>query len=95
MGQFLGSAARIYAALAEGEADVRDFSRDGFSEFAVGTYGHGFVKSVEKVFPELGQVSVIDLTMLEASNSSFKQALSGLQVATHSLTRLCECSIQG
>jgi hypothetical protein len=93
LGQFLGSAARIYAALATGEADVGDFSRDDFSDFVVSTYGHGFVKSVEKVFPELGRVSDIGPAMLEASNSSFKQALSDLQVAIHSLTRLCECSM--
>src|SRR5271156_4443823 len=93
LGAFLGSAARIFAALARGEADVGDFSREGFAEFVDGTYGHGFVKSVENIFPELGRINDLGSVMLEASNASFKQALSNLQVAIDSLMRLCECDI--
>jgi hypothetical protein len=92
-GEFLGSAARIFAALARGEADVGDFSRKDFSEFVDGTYGHGFVKSVENIFPELGRLNDLGSVMLKASNTSFKQALSNLQMAIESLMLLCECRI--
>jgi hypothetical protein len=91
LGDFLGSAARIFAALARGEADVGDFSREDFAEFVDGTYGHGFVKSVENIFPELGRINGIGPVMLEASKASFKQALSNLQEAIDSLMSLCEC----
>jgi hypothetical protein len=93
LGEFLGSAARIFAALARGEADVGDFSREDFAEFVDGTYGHGFVKSVEKIFPELGRLNDLGSVMLEASNTPFRQALSNLQMAIDSLMRLCECGI--
>lgn len=93
LGQFLGSAARIFAALAKAEADVGDFSRLDYAEFIDGTYGHGFVKSVGNIFPELGRLNDLGSVMLEASNTSFKQALSALQMAIDSLMRLCDCSI--
>ena len=93
LGEFLGSAARIFAALAEGEADVGEFSRIDFADFAYGTYGHGFVKSVGNVFPELDRVDGLEAIMLDASNASFKQALSSLQVLIDSLVRLCECDM--
>ena len=93
LGEFLGSAARIFAALAGGEADVGEFSRADFAEFVYGTYGHGFVKSVGEVFPELDRVDGLDGIMLDASNASFKQALSNLQILINSLVRLCECDI--
>ena len=93
LGEFLGSAARIFAALAGGEADVGEFSRVDFAEFVYGTYGHGFAKSVGNVFPELGRVDGLDAIMLDASNASFKQALSNLQMLIDSLVRLCECNI--
>ena len=93
LGEFLGSAARIFAALAEGEADVGEFSRADFAEFVYDTYGHGFVKSVGNVFPELDRVDGLETTMLDASNASFKQAFSSLQVLIDSLVRLCECDI--
>ena len=93
LGEFLGSAARIFAALAGGEVDVGVFSRVEFAEFVYGTYGHGFVKSVGKVFPELDRVDGLDAIMLDASNASFKQALSSLQMSIDSLMRLCECDI--
>ena len=90
MGEFLGSAARIFAALAEGEADVGEFSRADFADFVHGTYGHGFVKSFGNVFPELDRVDGLDAIMLDASNPSFKQALSSLQMSIDSLVRPCE-----
>jgi hypothetical protein len=71
LGEFLGGSARIYAALARGEADVGDFSGGDFAEFAEGTYGHKFVKGVESIFPELGCVDGLGPVMLKASNTSF------------------------
>lgn len=74
-GEFLGSAARISAALAGGEADVGDFSREDFADFVHDTYGHGFVKNIGEILPELDRVRDLNTAMLEASNTSFKQAV--------------------
>ena len=90
-GEFLGSAARIYAGLAEGEADVGNFSRRCFTEFIDSTYGYGFINSTGLIFPELGRIKDLDEAMQKASGTSFRRAMSCGQLAIESLTRLCEC----
>jgi hypothetical protein len=91
LGNFLGSAARVYAALARGEPDVGRFQRMYFGDFIDGTYGRGFVDSVGRIFPELGRIEDLRSVMLRALNNSFEQALTNLQMAIDSLIRLCEC----
>ena len=91
LGEFLGSTARIYAALARGEPDVGRFQRIYFGDFIDGTYGRGFVDSVGSIFPELGRLEDLRSTMLGALNKSFEQSLTNLQAAISSLTSLCEC----
>lgn len=90
-GEFLGSAARIYAGLAEGEADVANFSRRCFTGFIDSTYGYGFVNSAGLIFPELGRIKDLDEAMQIASGTSFRRAVSNVQLAIESLMRLCEC----
>ena len=91
LGEFLGSAARVYAALARGEPDVGHFQRIYFGDFIDGTYGQGFVDSVGSIFPELGRLEDLHSAMLRALNNSFEQSLTNLQRAISSLTSLCEC----
>lgn len=91
LGEFLGSTARVYAALAEGEPDVAPFRRIYFGDFVDGTYGQGFVDSVGIIFPELGRLEDLRPVMLRAMKNSFEQSLTNLQAAISSLTSVCEC----
>jgi hypothetical protein len=91
LGEFLGSAARVYAALARGEPDVGRFRRIYFGDFIDGTYGQGFVDSVGSIFPELGRLEDLRSAMLRALSNSFEQSLTNLQKAISSLASLCEC----
>lgn len=91
LGGFLGSTARVYAALARGEPDVGNFQRVYFGDFIDGTYGQGFVDSVGSIFPELSRLEDLRSTMMGALNNSFKKSLTNLQTAISSLTSLCEC----
>lgn len=93
LGSYLGSAARIFAALARGEADVGEFSRLYFGDFVDGAYGRGFIENVGAIFPELERVEHFEKIMLKAFNNSVEHALSNLQVAVTSLTDLCECGL--
>ena len=91
LGEFLGSAARVYAALAKGESDVGHFERMYFGDFTDGTYGQGFIDSVGNIFPELGRLEELRSNMLRALNNSFERSLTNLQRAISSLTSVCEC----
>jgi hypothetical protein len=95
LGEFLGSAARVYAALARGEPDAGPFQRIYFGDFIDSTYGEGFVYSVGSIFPELGRLEDLHSAMLRGLNTSFKQSLTNLQAAICSLTSLCECGFCG
>jgi hypothetical protein len=90
-GEFLGSAARIYAALAQAETDVANFSRQCFADFIDSTYGYGFIKSTKSIFPELGRIKDLESAMQNSMRSSSTEALSKIELVTSSLTRLCEC----
>jgi hypothetical protein len=91
LGEFLGSAARIYAALAKGETDVANFSRHCFADFIDSTYGYGFIKSTKSVFPELGRIKDLESAMQNSMSVSPTRALSNIELVISSLTRLCEC----
>lgn len=93
LGEFLGSAARIYAALARGEVDVGDFARDLFTTFIDGTYGQGFIENVSSIFPELGRIKELGPVMLRALNNPVQRALTNLQTSVDSLMRLCQCEL--
>ena len=78
-----GSAARIYLALAKGEADVGGFSRADFFDFVEGTYGKGFATNINAVFPELANAkiahgirSTLSKTVREARSIFEESALS-------------------
>ena len=56
LGGFLGSTARIYRALALGEATTIKFSRQSFINFAEASYGPGFIDSAMSSFAELSRL---------------------------------------
>ncbi|MCJ1240240.1 hypothetical protein MMC14_008240 [Varicellaria rhodocarpa] len=52
----------------------------------------GYIESVERVFPELGQVERLREIMLKHSQSSFTDADNRFQVVVQTLKRLCGCA---
>jgi hypothetical protein len=93
LGDFLGSAARILAALAKGEPDVAYFERDRFVDFAEVSYGQGFLDSAVDIFPELGRVPNLPQVMSNARHQTFNDALKCLEKTLESLQHLCKCPI--
>ena len=91
-GKFLGSAARIHRALAEGEADVASFSRRAYANFPEASYGRGFVSSTISLFPELGRSTVLCETMQIAAEDSFDNALRSVELTMHNLSTACQCN---
>jgi hypothetical protein len=92
-GVFLGSAARIYAAIACGEASVGKFSRKEFFHFAPTAYGVGYIETVTRVFPELTRTTELVDTMMDCQLYAFEKAFDSLETCVHSMKNLCDCSI--
>jgi len=92
-GAFLGSTARIYAALASGEPNVSAFSRVRFIESTQFSHGKGFINSVISIFPELERIRGLYDSMERALNSSFDIALQGVEQAAQSLRNTCYCDL--
>ena len=93
VGEFLGSAARIYGALANAEEDVAEFSRSDYIDFAEASYGRGYTASVEKTFPELACGEGLREIMFKQLQKSVGGAVVCLELAVQNLKRLCACSI--
>ena len=92
--EFLGSAARIYSALAVGEADlgVFDDCRESFSGYLDNSHGPGLVSSIMDTFPELGTLEGFLKSTQNAQGTSFQQAVASCQRSVSSIVRYCECS---
>jgi hypothetical protein len=88
--KFLGSFARISMALAEGEADVGDYSRQDFINFAEASYGQGFVDSSQTLFPELARPDLRN-KMQSVLSLSFSEAQSYLEESGLTFQRSCSC----
>lgn len=93
LGGFLGSAARIYAAIARGEAAIGKFSRKEFFHFAPTAYGVGYIETLTRVFPELTQATKLVDTMMECQLYAFEKAFDLLESCVHNMKNLCDCSI--
>lgn len=91
LGDFFGSAARVYQALALGESEVGNFSRKAYINFVESSYGIGFINSVVSIFPELKRVSGLFDEMQLALNVSFKEALTTIERTVLNLEQLCRC----
>ena len=77
LGEFLGSAARIYAGLALGEPDVGTFDdcRESFVDFLDYCHGSGFIQATLAIFPELQRMPDLGRVMHLAEARPF-QSLS-------------------
>ncbi|KAI4221794.1 MAG: hypothetical protein L6R40_008611 [Gallowayella cf. fulva] len=93
LGAFLGSTARIFAALARSEPHVADFSRERYIGFSQYSYGLGYVHTVISTFKELGQITSLQSTMERALDSSFEDACRGVEQAAQSLRSSCHCDL--
>ena len=91
LGDFLGSTARVYQALALGESDVGNFSRTTYINFVESSYGIGFINSVVSIFPELKRVSGLFNDMQLALNAPLKEALRTIEQTVLNLEQLCQC----
>ena len=92
LGDFLGSAARIYRGLATGESDVGMFSRKYYINFVDSSHGEGFIDSVGSVFPELKRLGGLFDKMHLASNVPLTAALRTIERAALDVAQLCKCS---
>ena len=93
LGSFLGSTARIYAALAEGEPVVAEFSRSRFIEFSQLGYGQGFIHSVTSTFEELNRLNPLQGAMERALDSTFDSAYREVEQAVQGLRGSCHCDV--
>ncbi|KAI5464262.1 hypothetical protein BGZ63DRAFT_401228 [Mariannaea sp. PMI_226] len=94
LGQLLGAVARISLALAEGEVSVRDQhspDREGYIDFAEGSYGHGFIDSTRRIFPELSSPT-LQQTMRSILPMSLGQAETKYEESMLCFRRSCVCS---
>ena len=93
LGSYLGSAARVYAALATGEPNVAAFSRHRFIEFTQLSYGQGFIHSVTSNFEELERIPGLYNRMERVLGSSFDNACKEMEEAAQSLRNICHCEL--
>lgn len=93
VGEFLGSAARVYSALANAEEDVAEFSRSDYVDYAEASYGQAYIASVEKTFPELACKEGLREIMLKQLQKSVGEAVVCLELTVQTLKRLCVCPI--
>lgn len=92
LGGFLGSAARVYRALALGESNVADFSRETYVNFNEASYGLGFVHAAVSIFPELNGCTGLFAAMQKAADASMGEALRTIEQTIHNLAQSCKCS---
>jgi hypothetical protein len=90
--KFLGSFARISMALAEGEADVGDYSRQDFIDFAEASNGQGFVDSCQTLFPELSGPDLRN-KMQSVLSIPFTEAKSYQEESILAFQRSCSCGL--
>ena len=93
LGEFLGSAARIYSALARGEVEIGAFDncREGYIDFNDNSYGSGLTQSFLCTFPELQQMSDLPRLMQVAEGRSFSEAVMSLSNGYTSFVKQCKC----
>ena len=95
--QFLGSAARIYSAMALGEEDLGDLNqyRPHFIGYPDNCYGSGLVYAIFDTFPELIAMDNLTEIIQRAEGTSFKEAVASFQTSISLIKRYCACNICG
>lgn len=91
LGSYLGSLARIYRALAQGELDVGSISRFCYNDFGEASFGQGFIHSVLSTFPELERIESLQQIMEDAAQKSFDEAIRTVEQSIHALKGVCRC----
>ncbi|KAL8767278.1 MAG: hypothetical protein Q9209_006170 [Squamulea sp. 1 TL-2023] len=92
LGEFLGSVARVYQALALGESDIGQFSRATYINFVEPSYGIGYINSVVSIFPELNRLSGLLDDMQSALNVPLREAVRVIERTVLALEKLCQCN---
>ena len=92
-GEFLGSAARIYAGLALGEPDVGTFDdcRENFIDFLDQCHGSGFIQAALAIFPELQRMPDLGRVMHLAEARPFSESVVALSNCFAAMSKHCEC----
>ncbi|MCJ1245671.1 hypothetical protein MMC30_002875 [Trapelia coarctata] len=88
---YLGSLARIYAALARAEPVMDTLSRHYYVDFVEASRGQGFIDTILKTFPELERVDGLQENMEGAAEKSFGEALMTVQSSVQILETQCKC----
>ena len=90
---YLGSLARIYAALARSEPETETLSRVFYFDFVEASFGQGFIDTVLKTFAELERVTGLQQGMERAAEKSFSEALMTVQSSILVLEQSCKCYV--
>ncbi|MCJ1380571.1 hypothetical protein MMC17_003679 [Xylographa soralifera] len=91
LGNYLGSVARIYEALALGEKATETISFLFDSDSVESAYGLGFVNNILSTFPELGRLDGLQTAMISAAQVPFEEALEIANTSVVALEATCYC----
>lgn len=91
LGDYLGSVARVYTALATGEPNVAGLSRQGFVGFAEASHGYGFIETILSTFQELKDLDGLSDRMIYAAGLTFDDAIRNIESSVLGLESLCSC----
>ena len=93
LAEYLGSAARIYSALALGQPDIGELedARAAFIDFLDGCHGPGLISTIMCTFPELEQVPDLTEWMYAAEAKPLPEALMLFQTSVNMLQKNCTC----
>ena len=89
LGKLLGSAARIFKAIALCDDGIPLKYRAACSSYCESSFGAGFVQTIVSWFPELGKVQKY---MEKANATSLEQALSAYDTGIQNLRISCHCA---
>lgn len=94
LGEYLGSVARIYSALALGEPGIGAFEdcREGFRDFLDSSHGSGLTQAFLYTFPELQRMTDLASLMQIAESRSFSEAVMSFSNSYASFEKQCKCS---
>ncbi|MCJ1433583.1 hypothetical protein MMC27_002946 [Xylographa pallens] len=91
LGNYLGSVARIYEALALGEKSIETISFLFDSDSVDSAYGLSYVNNILSTFPELGRIYGLQAAMISAAQFSFEEALQTANTSVVVLEGKCAC----
>ena len=89
----MGSAARIYSALASEEPEIDTFEdcREDFSDFLDSSHEPGLTKAILYTFPELERLADLASLMQLAEAKLFSEAVTSFSTSYVDLGKQCKC----